>query len=63
MITWVADLRTARVEQLGWCLVHSVWQGAAVAIVAAIVAASDGVIELRNTFPGLTVSVRIPRAL
>jgi two-component system OmpR family sensor kinase len=35
--------------------------GLGLAIVAAIVAASHGAIELRNTSPGLEVSVRIPR--
>jgi beta-lactamase regulating signal transducer with metallopeptidase domain len=32
-----SELGVALVDRLGWCLVHSVWQGAAVALVAACV--------------------------
>jgi hypothetical protein len=32
---WADGLGTALIERLGWCLVHSVWEGAAVALVAA----------------------------
>ncbi len=34
-MAWANGFGAALVERLGWCLVHSVWQGAAVALVAA----------------------------
>jgi hypothetical protein len=34
-MAWADGLGTALIERLGWCLVHSVWEGAAVALVAA----------------------------
>ena len=42
MTAWTKVSCPALIEAVGWCLVHSVWQVAAVALVAAILLASDG---------------------
>jgi hypothetical protein len=34
---WPNEIGTALIERLGWCLVHSVWRGGVVALVAATV--------------------------
>jgi hypothetical protein len=34
-MAWADGLGTALIERLGWCLVHSVWEGAVVALAAA----------------------------
>ena len=41
MTAWSSGAGPALIERLGWCLVHSVWQVAAVAVVAATRACAD----------------------